>query len=179
MQPEGTGEGEAVREAELVAARQEVDQVREAVRQEEEKSRAALALLDTARQEAAAAGEEARQAQELVEEMLADRAVKQQEAPAESLIQVVATLQSQLETQKSLMEKYEPRLKKREKENKELMKQIKQLRADLGNAGLEAERLVRELSDVTNSRAESEGKLSEMQNNEEEWKSLSDLLQVK
>jgi len=73
--------------------------------------------------------------------------------------------------------KYEPKLKKKEKENKELSKQLKQMRADVANANLETEKIKKELSETLKIKDDSTGKLAENEKNEQEWKSLTDLLQ--
>merc|ERR1712227_709304 len=65
----------------------------------------------------------------------------------------------------------------KEKENRELTNQIKQLKADFANANLEKEKVKKELTDTMRSVEESSSKLNEVFKNEEEWKSLSDLLQ--
>merc|ERR1712128_136894 len=70
------------------------------------------------------------------------------------------------------------KLKKKEKENKELTKQTKQMRADVANANLDSDKLKSELSELSKVKEDSTKKLEEIGNNELEWKSLSDLLQT-
>merc|ERR1719192_988911 len=109
--------------------------------------------------------------------MIASQGSKDGGAADDQLMQVVQQLQAQLESQKVVLGKYEPRLKRKEKENRELVSQIKQLRADVANANLEKDRIKKELTDTMISVEESASKLNEVFKNEEEWKSLSDLLQ--
>merc|ERR1712025_492894 len=122
-----------------------------------EKSNTVNIQLEEAQQEVLSAQEEARQAQEMLEEILANQKDHNGEKGNDKLVEVVHQLQSQLESQKDLLIKYEPKIKKKEKENKELTKQMKQLK------------------EITKSREESVKKLVEIGNNEVEWKSLSDL----
>merc|ERR1711915_449887 len=63
------------------------------------------------------------------------------------------------------------KLKKKEKENKEMTKQLKQMRADVANANLETEKIRKEMIETSKTKEELSSK------NEEEWKSLTDLLQ--
>merc|ERR1711923_200273 len=132
---------------------------------------------ESSKQETVTAQEEAKQAQEMVEELIQNQGSKTGSGADDQLMEVVQQLQSQLESQKVVLGKYEPRLKKKEKENKELVNQIKQLKADVANANLEKEKMKKELTDTMRSVEESSSKLNEVFKNEEEWKSLSDLLQ--
>merc|ERR1711874_599368 len=68
-------------------------------------------------------------------------------------------------------------LKKKEKENKELTKQLKQMRADVANANLETEKIKKDLADASKVKDECTSKLTEMSKNEGEWQSLTDVLQ--
>merc|ERR1711892_268528 len=70
-----------------------------------------------------------------------------------------------------------PKLKKKEKENKELKKQLKQMRADVANANLETEKLKKDLTETYKVKEECSSKLEEISKNEGEWQSLTDLLQ--
>ena len=169
----------AVREMELQLQQThlELETSRESLRLQTERSQQILLDLESSKKDAVVAQEEARQAQEMVEEMIANQGSKDGSAADDQLMQVVQQLQTQLESQKVVLGKYEPRLKKKEKENKELISQIKQLRADVANANLEKDRIKKELTDTMLSVEESASKLNEVFKNEEEWKSLSDLLQ--
>ena len=172
-------EGAALREAELQLQQTwaELESSRATLRLEADRAARISGERDAARRETAAAQEEARLAQEMVEELIASQGAKTGAGGEEQLMEVVQQLQSQLESQKVVLGKYEPRLKKKEKENKELVNQIKQLRADVANANLEKEKMTKELTDTMRSVEESASKLNEVFKNEEEWKSLSDLLQ--
>ena len=174
-------EGAALREAELQLQQTwaELETSRATLRLEADRAARISGERDAARRETAAAQEEARLAQEMVEELIASQGAKTGAGAGgeEQLMEVVQQLQSQLESQKVVLGKYEPRLKKKEKENKELVNQIKQLRADVANANLEKEKMTKELTDTMRSVEESASKLNEVFKNEEEWKSLSDLLQ--
>ena len=163
-------------EMELEQARLELETSRGAVKKEGDRSNNANIRLEEAQQEVLNAQEEARQAQEMVEEMLANQK-DQNGGSDDKLMEVVHQLQSQLESQKDMLLKYEPKLKKKEKENKELTKQMKQMRADVANANLETDKLKKELSEITKIKEDSTKKLEQIGNNEDEWKSLSDLLQ--
>merc|ERR1719323_2978928 len=155
----------------------ELETSRESLRSESERSSRILSELESSKRETEVAQSEAKQAQEMVEEMIANQGSKTG-AGDDQLMQVVQQLQSQLESQRLVLGKYEPRLRRKEKENKELMNQIKQLRADVANANLEKEKMKKELTDTMRSVEESASKLNEVFKNEEEWKSLSDLLQT-
>ena len=170
---------QAVREMELQLQQThlELETSKESLRLETERSQQILVDLESSKKDAVVAQDEARQAREMVEEMIANQGSKDGGAADDQLMQVVQQLQTQLESQKVVLGKYEPRLKKKEKENRELISQIKQLRADVANANLEKDRIKKELTDTMISVEESASKLNEVFKNEEEWKSLSDLLQ--
>merc|ERR1712106_135451 len=70
-----------------------------------------------------------------------------------------------------------PKLKKKEKENKELTKQLKQMRADVANANLETDKLKKDLTWAYKVKEECSSKLEEISKNEGEWQALTDLLQ--
>ena len=163
-------------EMELQQARLELETSREAVKKEGERSNTAFIQLEDAKQEVMNAQEEARQAQEMVEEVLANQK-SEKGGSDDKLMEVVHQLQTQLESQRDMLVKYEPKLKKKDKENKELTKQLKQMRADVANANLETDKLKKELSNVIKVKEESANKLEEIGKNEDEWKSLADLLQ--
>merc|ERR1711936_658589 len=163
-------------EMQLEQTRLELETSRETVRKEGENYNMCVSQLELAKQEVITAQEEARQSQEMVEEMLANQKNKTEGAD-DKLLEVVQQLQTQLQNQKNMLEKYEPKLKKKEKENKELTKQLKQMRADVANANLEADKLRKELTETLKIKDDNTSKLLEKEKNEEEWKSLSDLLQ--
>jgi len=165
-------------ELELQQAREELENSREGLKKEGERSNIANIRLEEVQQEVLNAQEEARQAQEMLEEILANQKDQNMENGSDKLVEVVHQLQSQLESQKDMLVKYEPKLKKKEKENKELMKQMKQMKADVANANLETDKLKKELSEINKSKEDSVKKLEEIGNNEVEWKSLTDLLQT-
>merc|ERR1719500_1860247 len=84
--------------------------------------------VDRSKQEVGAAVKETQQAQGMVEELLQEKARLQEGGGADKqLLDVVQQLQSQLEGQRGLLLKYEPKLKKKEKEAKELTKEVKQM----------------------------------------------------
>jgi len=163
-------------ELQLQQARLELETSRQSVQQEAERYNMTLSQLEISRQEVFTAQEEAKQSQEMVEEMLANQKDKASGAD-EKLMEVVQQLQMQLESQKNMLLKYEPRLKKKEKENKELTKQLIQMRADVANANLETEKIRKELAEESKVKDESNIKLAEMSKNEGEWQSLTDVLQ--
>eukprot|EP00092_Neocalanus_flemingeri_P008689 GFUD01009359.1.p1 GENE.GFUD01009359.1~~GFUD01009359.1.p1 ORF type:complete len:1227 (-),score=339.72 GFUD01009359.1:365-4009(-) len=163
-------------EMELQQARLELETSREAVKNEGERSNTAFIQLENANQEVMNAREESRQAQEMIEELLSNQK-NQNGGSDDKLMEVVHQLQTQLESQKGMLLKYEPKLKKKEKENKELTKQLKQMRANVANANLETDKLKKELCDVNKVKEDSSLKLQEIGKNEEEWKALADLLQ--
>ena len=131
------------------------------------KTQQIIEQLEVARTEVTAAQDEARQAAEMVEELLEERKKGQGEG---KLLEVVGQLQTQLESQRGMLGKYEPRLKKKEKE-------VKQLRADTANAQLEVDKMKRHLGEVNVGREEVEGRLAEASTKVDEWKDLADLLQ--
>ena len=182
MVDSGAGvEAQAMREVELQLQQTwaELESSRQTLRQEAERTNRIVTELEGSRREASLAQDEAKAAQEMVEELIASQGSKAGAgADQEKLITVVTELQSQLESQKVVLGKYEPRLKRKEKENKELTSQIKQLRADVANANLEKEKMKKDLTETMRSVEESASKLNEVFKNEEEWKSLSDLLQT-
>ena len=170
---------EALREVELQLQQTcaELETSRETLKMESDRTNRILSELESSKQDTVAAQEEAKQAQEMVEELIQNQGSKTGSGADDQLMAVVQQLQSQLESQKVVLGKYEPRLKRKEKENRELTNQIKQLKADFANANLEKEKVKKELTDTMRSVEESSSKLNEVFKNEEEWKSLSDLLQ--
>merc|ERR1711892_793652 len=167
-----------VREMEMQVeqVRLELETSRETVKKEGDRYNMTLSQLELSRQDVITAQEEARQAQEMVEEMLANQKDKTGGGD-DKLLEVVQQLQTQLESQKNMLQKYEPKLKKKEKENKELTKQLKQMRADVANANLETEKMKKDLSETYKVKEECSSKLEEISKNEGEWQSLTDLLQ--
>merc|ERR1711892_1443341 len=144
-------------------------------------SNTAFIQLEDAKQEVMNAQEEARQAQEMVEEVLANQK-SEKGGSDDKLMEVVHQLQTQLESQKDMLLKYEPKLKKKEKENKELTKQMKQMRAEVANANLESDKFKSELSELSKVKEDSAKKLEEKTeeyiNIETEMSSLSSRLTV-
>merc|ERR1711892_165224 len=161
-------------ELQLEQARLELETSRQTVHKEGERYSMTISQLEISRQEVMTAQEEARQSQEMVEELLANQKDKAGGAD-DKLMEVVQQLQTQLESQKNMLQKYEPKLKK--KENKELTKQLKQMRADVANANLETEKLKKDLTETYKVKEECSSKLEEISKNEGEWQSLTDLLQ--
>merc|ERR1711955_107332 len=70
------------------------------------------------------------------------------------------------------------KLKKKEKETRELTKELKQMRADVANANLEVDKLKRQLGEATKNSGDADNRFAEIVKQQEEWKSLSDLLQT-
>merc|ERR1719323_3053644 len=132
----------------------ELETSRESLRSESERSSRILSELESSKRETEVAQSEAKQAQEMVEEMIANQGSKTG-AGDDQLMQVVQQLQTQLESQRLVLGKYEPKLRRKEKE-----------------------KMKKELTDTMRSVEESASKLNEVFKNEEEWKSLSDLLQT-
>eukprot|EP00092_Neocalanus_flemingeri_P025250 GFUD01027382.1.p1 GENE.GFUD01027382.1~~GFUD01027382.1.p1 ORF type:complete len:1768 (+),score=522.48 GFUD01027382.1:102-5405(+) len=163
-------------ELQLEQSRLELETSRETVQKEGERYNMTVSQLELSRQDVSTAQEEARQAQEMVEEMLANQKDKNSGAD-DKLLEVVQQLQTQLESQKNMLQKYEPKLKKKEKENRELTKELKQMRADVANANLETDKFKKELTETSKIKDDSASKLAEITKNEDEWKSLTDLLQ--
>eukprot|EP00092_Neocalanus_flemingeri_P012479 GFUD01013452.1.p1 GENE.GFUD01013452.1~~GFUD01013452.1.p1 ORF type:complete len:1885 (+),score=551.68 GFUD01013452.1:790-5655(+) len=163
-------------ELQLEQSRLELETSRETVQKEGERYNMTVSQLELSRQDVSTAQEEARQAQEMVEEMLANQKDKNSGAD-DKLLEVVQQLQTQLESQKNMLQKYEPKLKKKEKENRELTKELKQMRADVANANLETDKFKKELAETSKIKDDSASKLAEITKNEDEWKSLTDLLQ--
>jgi len=126
------------------------------------------------KQEKEALIEEARLAQEMAEEFIHAQNNNQSN---DKLIELVQKLQKQLESQQDTLKQYEPRLKKKEKEARELNKEMKQLRADIANANLAKDKAERDLTDQLKLIDQHKQQLQDNEKNEEEWKSLSDLLQ--
>jgi len=139
-----------------------------AIQQEKEKE------TEIAVQEKEAALEETRQAQEMVEEMISSQNNNQ---PDTKLIELVQKLQKQLENQQDVLKQYEPKLKKKEKEAKELSKECKQLRADKANAELARDKAEKQMNEINTTMDDKVKLIEEKEKNEEEWRSLSDLLQ--
>merc|ERR1719412_3135739 len=87
----------------------------------------------------------------MMEELIAEQKNETKSSP-EDLLGVIKQLQTQFEQQKAVLAKYEPKLKKKDKENKELSLTMRQLRADAANAQLEADKLRKELGSVVKQR---------------------------
>ena len=58
-----------------------------------------------------------------------------------------------------------------------LREEVKQMRADVANANLEADKLRRQLEEINRAGEQNETRVQELNKQQEEWKSLSDLLQ--
>merc|ERR1711892_539587 len=166
-------------EIQLEQTKLELVNVKENSKKDDEGRGVLVSQLEIARQEVNTAQDEARQSQEMVEELL-NQQKKNQEGPGndEQLMEVVGQLQAQLESQRGMLGKYEPKLKKKEKENRELSKEVKQLRADVANANLEADKMRKQFNDNEKIKEDLQGRVNDVNKNEDEWKSLSDLLQT-
>merc|ERR1712038_1087918 len=165
-------------EVQVEQARAETEKERRRVVEAEARVAQVQEEVERSKQETSAAVEETQQAQAMVEELLQEKAKLQEGGGADKqLPDVVQQLQSQLEGQRGLLLKYEPKLKKKEKEAKELTKEVKQMKADVANANLEADKLRRQLDDMSKTEEQHQTTLEELNKQQEEWKSLSDLLQ--
>merc|ERR1719234_1519536 len=155
-------------EVQVEQARAETEEERRRMVEAEARVACLQEEVDRCKQEAGAAVEETQQAQGMVEELLQEKARLQEGGGADKqLLDVVQQLQSQLEGQRGLLLKYEPKLKKKEK----------QMKADVANANLDADKLRRQLEEVSRAGEQNETKVEELNKQQEEWKSLSDLLQ--
>merc|ERR1719320_822652 len=99
-------------ELQLEQVRLELETSRQSVQQEAERYNMTISQLEISRQEVSSAQEEAKQSQEMVEELLANQKDKAGAAD-EKLMEVVQQLQTQLESQKNMLLKYEPKLEER------------------------------------------------------------------
>merc|ERR1711962_880804 len=104
----GAGSDVVVRELEVQVEqyRCNMEKEKEQARENQVRLTEALAQLETVRHEAVVAGEETRQAQEMVEELLAEKNKSGGGAADGKMLEVVAQLQAQLESQRSMMQKY-------------------------------------------------------------------------
>ena len=141
---------------------------------EESKYNDYVKQLEKSKNELQIAKNETRQAEEMMEEMIADQKNERANS-SEDLLGVIKQLQSQFELQKQMLAKYEPKLKKKDKENKELTLNMRQLRADAANAQLETDKLKKELSNVKKQQEEASSKYEDVSN--EEWMVKSNQLQ--
>ena len=119
----------------LEEARQELHNIQELTKHEEQKSAQTLQEFEQTKQEIQASKDETRQAEEMAEELMAEQK-NETKGSSEELLDVIKQLQTQFEQQKAMLAKYEPKLKKKDKENKELSLTMRQLRADAANAQL-------------------------------------------
>merc|ERR1719188_1558621 len=163
-------------EVKLQEARQELQNVQEMIKNEESKSALYLRDAEHFKQELQTAKEDTRQAEEMMEEMVTEQKNSKGNSN-EDLLGVIKQLQTQFEQQKAMLEKYEPKLKKKDKDNKELTMTMRKLRADAANAQLEADKLKKELENVVKQKEEASSKYEDLAKNDDEWKSLANLLQ--
>ena len=152
----------------------ELEDSKELLRNEEMKSNSYLAEFDAKKQEIEAMKRETRQAEEMMEELIAQQ--KNRNSNQDMLI-AIKQLQVQFEQQKEMLKKYEPRLKRKDKENKEMSLTMRQLKADAANAQLEGDKLKKELNNLLKQKEESSSKVENISRNDDEWKSLANLLQ--
>ena len=134
-------------ELKLEEAKQELTNVHEMIKSKEMSCGHMLQEFEQIKLETQTAKDEARQAEEMMEELIAEQKNETKSSP-EDLLGVIKQLQTQFEQQKAVLAKYEPKLKKKDKENKELSLTMRQLRADAANAQLEADKLRKELGSV-------------------------------
>ena len=163
-------------ELKLEEAKQELTNVHEMIKSKEMSCGQMLQEFEQIKLETQTAKDEARQAEEMMEELIAEQKNETKSSP-EDLLGVIKQLQTQFEQQKAVLAKYEPKLKKKDKENKELSLTMRQLRADAANAQLEADKLRKELGSVVKQREDSVSKYEDVTKNDDEWKSLANLLQ--
>merc|ERR1719507_1930598 len=158
-------------EVQVEQARADMEEERRRVAEAESRVACLQEEVNRSKQEVSSAVEETQQAQGMVEELLQEKARLQEGGGADKqLLDVVQQLQSQLEGQRGLLLKYEPKLKKKAKE-------VKQMKADVANANLEADKLRKQLEEVSRAGEQNETTVEELKRQQEEWKSLSDLLQ--
>ena len=163
-------------EMKLEEARQELYNIQEMTKHEEQKAAQTLQEFEQIKEEIKSSKDETRQAEEMAEELMAEQK-NETRGSSEELLDVIKQLQTQFEQQKAMLAKYEPKLKKKDKENKELSLTMRQLRADAANAQLEADKLKKELSSVLKQEEETSSKVEHVTKNDDEWKSLANLLQ--
>ena len=161
-------------EVKLEQVRQELETSRDLLRGQEIETNGHLAELENKKQELEVAKRETRQAEEMMEELVAEQKNKQSSG---DIVNVIKQLQVQFEQQKETLKKYEPRLKKKDKENKELSLTMRQLKADAANANLETDKLRNELESLVRQKQEASSKVEDISKNDDEWKSLANLLQ--
>ena len=161
-------------EMKLENVRRELEDSKELLRTEEMKSNSYLAEFDKTKQEIEATKRETRQAEEMMEELVSQQKNRNSN---QDMLSAIKQLQVQFEQQKEMLKKYEPRLKKKDKENKEMSLTMRQLKADAANAQLESDKLKKELNTLVKQREEASSKVENISKNDEEWKSLANLLQ--
>ena len=161
-------------EVKLEQVRQELETSRDLLRGQEIETNGHLAELENKKQELEVAKRETRQAEEMMEELVAEQKNKQSNG---DIVNVIKQLQVQFEQQKETLKKYEPRLKKKDKENKDLSLTMRQLKADAANANLETDKLRKELESLVRQKQEASSKVDDISKNDDEWKSLANLLQ--
>ena len=130
-----------------------------------------LRKLEYVQTEKRAAVEKAKEAEGMMQEMgkVMNEGNKNNQ-DSKNLLKMVEQLQQQLETQKTVLETYEPKYRALDKLAKDLHKKNKQMKVDVANAELSKQQMQNEVTEST--------KMLETAKNElEEWKSLSDLLQ--
>merc|ERR1719479_37287 len=115
------------------------------------KSNSYLAEFDAKKQEIEAMKRDTRQAEEMMEELIAQEKTRNSN---QDMLSAIKQLQVQFEQQKEMLKKYEPRLKRKEKENKEMSLTMRQLKADAANAKLETDKLRKELDNLMKQKQE-------------------------
>lgn len=114
--------------------------------------------------------ENLKQTEEMMEEMLQDNSENKNNEDQKELLKMVEKLQEQSKGHNTALGKYEKMLKQKEKEIRELGKESKKVKVDEANARLELDKVRTELNEAME-------KVEVASKSEEEWKSLTDLLQ--
>jgi len=169
------------KEIEIVESRQALEQARAECEQTKYESGLSVQTLndrceeltgqlEVLRREKFEAVENARQTEEMMEEMLQENSENKDSDAQKELLKMVEKLQEQSKGHNIALGKYEKMLKQKEKEIRELGKESKKVKVDEANARLELDKVRTELKEAVE-------KVEVASKAEEEWKSLTDLLQ--
>jgi len=170
-------EGEMVKvlDVQLDKVGQELLNAKEEGRVKEGKNRDAERQFEIVKEKVARSQLEIAQNKDKAEELLEKKNVGEEQLREKEAI--VQQLGEQLEDQKELVGKYEAVMKGKVKENTELSNEIELAQEELNKIKIKIQNVKEESYENRSSLDQCEIKVTEMERKEEDWKSLSDLLQ--
>ena len=170
-------EGKMVKELDVQIDKvgQELQNAKAEVREKEERSKKVESQLEIVKEKVDRCQMENAQNKDEVEELLEKKKICEEQLLEKEML--VQQLGEQLESQKELVEKYEAEMEGKVKENNELNNELEFKLEELNKINLNCENVQKELLENSLSVDQFKIKVAEMELKEEDWKSISDLLQ--